>query len=163
VSIHAVSAEIFHTVWPTPVAYDLQTPNETIVYFESACATAIYSTLYRNKCLNTSCVCFEDLLQRKLRTFGNTLQQNNLRSVTPILFKTVSSQGSHIGTIYGRKFHITFLTLILIKIRTDVEWQRRVYPTEEGYNSKHPYFLINISEQTSSYFISHPTLGNVTQ
>jgi hypothetical protein len=44
VGIHAVSAEIFHAVWPTPVAYDLQKPKETIVYVESACDTTVYST-----------------------------------------------------------------------------------------------------------------------
>jgi len=70
VGIHAVSAEIFHAVWPTPVAYDLQNPKERIVYFESACATAIYSTFteinavtqvshvsktYCNESLETSC------------------------------------------------------------------------------------------------------------
>jgi len=121
-----VSAEIFHAVRPNPVAYDLQKPKERIVYFESACATAIYSTFYRNKCLDTIFVCFEELLQRKLCTFGNILQQNNLRSVTPVLFKTVSLKGGDIDTIYGRKFRNTFFTLILIEIRTDVEWQRRV-------------------------------------
>ena len=58
----------------------------------------------------------------RLETF---CKQNNLRSVAPVPFKTVSLQGGDIDAIYGRKFYITIFTPILMKIRTDVEWQRR--------------------------------------
>jgi hypothetical protein len=43
----------------------------------------------------------------------------------PVLFKTVSLQGGDIDAICGGKFHITIFTPILMKILTDVEWQRR--------------------------------------
>jgi hypothetical protein len=45
--------------------------------------------------------------------------------VAPVLFKTASLQGGDTDSIYGRKFHITIFTPILIKIRTDVDWQQR--------------------------------------
>jgi hypothetical protein len=51
----------------------------------------------------------EELLQQKLCTFCNTLQQSNPWPVAPVLSQTVSLPGSHIGITYGRKFKSVFL------------------------------------------------------